>query len=494
MFLEKSTFSFCIIEQSAHWRYYDMVQRTIGMQSIVALIWKSIFREGGWGRTTALFVFAALVGLSSYANVVLSPKHRTADSSGGLRVIVGDGAEQAGAEKQEEYVMWSNEEAFFNECRAHFLHNVTWGKPLNQFVEKVEAKKLAAAWSPSVKVIPTLAFYDPSNITDFTYEAMMRLPQPYIIKPAHSWGGIAGVKDDEYHCFRGCFKIRDFITESVTLNEYSAHLAQEQMQTDLQRDHSVAHGEMQYYNVPPRIIVEEQLDMEHIRDVTYWYTADGQPIFVSMECNEEHGRNIYNTDFVQLPVRLSKPPCLGVDVKKPKTWDLMHKIATELGRHLKGYNVRIDLYASEEEVFFSEFTFTTAGCVDDVNYHPRVADGLLYAVAHGEVPASIATADFVKRTVENKSWVLLLPEEVKDGRSVGETRAFPSPVDLCESDEIRQTLRDACYEAAREAEVSPLRCFLLEPSSIRSVGVSTYHLNDQHLNNLECSFALSAHK
>jgi len=99
-------------------------------------------------------------------------------------VIVDDHKEE---EATKEFVMWNNEEAYFNECRKHFLYNETWGKSLRPLVDKIRAKKIAAAWSPSVTIVPTLAFYDETNITELDYEAMQSLPQPYIIKPAHRY-------------------------------------------------------------------------------------------------------------------------------------------------------------------------------------------------------------------------------------------------------------------------------------------------------------------
>lgn len=147
----------------------------------------------------------------------------------------------------------------------------------------------------------------------------------------------------------------------------------------------------------------------------------------------------------------------------------------------------------------AEFTFTTAGCGKNMRFSPRVADGLLYAVGHGQIPPEVVTTEFVKRTINNRSWVLVMPpSDGSAGDAEDETPAlaYPSPVDLCESEEIRREgLRSQCYEAARQVESSPLRCFQLRSvksasTSIRGVGVPTYSDNDQQLNALECSFAL----
>ena len=77
--------------------------------------------------------------------------------------------------------------------------------------------------------------------------------------------------------------------------------------------------------------------------------------------------------------------------------------------------VRIDLYASENDVVFSEFTFTTFGCMPD--FTPRVADGLLYAISHNQIPnpTVVVTSSYVQKIVTDTSWVLVSLEEEEGG-------------------------------------------------------------------------------
>ena len=147
----------------------------------------------------------------------------------------------------------------------------------------------------------------------------------------------------------------------------------------------------------------------------------------------------------------------------------------------------------------------------------------MYAVLHGTVPAEVATPEFIEKTITGASWVLLMPATTNPGpRRRGkyptnifetgaggveyESRAFPSPVDLCESDgykdgdkvEIFDALssKKACYEAAREVRGSPLLCFLLhrppEPATVtvRSAGSAPYSFGAVRNNTLACMEAL----
>jgi len=442
--------------------------------------------------------------------------------------IVGEWNEGSGDRSSEyEYIMWSNDEAYFNECRARMLFNETWAKPLGPLVEKVEAKEFARAWSPSVSIVPTYAFYDESNITDLTLDVMTgnsSLSQPYVIKSGHRSGGVAVVQNNTYRCFKGCGRsVGELVVGKRGFGKYATPIplddevssrALKLLQEELNRTYGIRQGEFQYRDIPHRIIVEEALPMERTMDVTHWYVANGIPILAGMECTsltaihqEDRKRNIYSPNFVELPVEIRAPRCAGFPVKKPKTWELMYEVAKELGSHLHGYVVRIDLYASDDRVYFSEFTFASGECKPTMNFHPRVTDGLMYAVLHGQIPASVVTPEFVERTIMNRSWVLIV-------RSNGGNRfrymanSFPSPVDLCESDGSEDvlfnstSLKDRCYAAARKVKSFPLRCFLLTTNSassndgntgrtVRSIGAYTYDKEDRHENSLKCMEALS---
>jgi len=131
-----------------------------------------------------------------------------------------------------------------------------------------------------------------------------------------------------------------------------------------------------------------------------------------------------------------------------------------------------------------------------MNWYPRVADGLLYAVLHGDVPASAATPEFIRKTIMNKSWVLV-PSENASGFFTNDddvaARPYPSPVDLCETEFTEsEVLRKSCYDSARDVKSSPLRCFALDAAgmAVRSFGAHSYDPNDQDKNTLECRKAI----
>jgi len=59
--------------------------------------------------------------------------------------------------------------------------------------------------------------------------------------------------------------------------------------------------------------------------------------------------------------------------------------------------VRVDLYANDTNIYFSELTFTSNQC--EGYYRPIAADGLLYDLMHGIVTPEQATPDYVERII-----------------------------------------------------------------------------------------------
>ena len=70
-----------------------------------------------------------------------------------------------------------------------------------------------------------------------------------------------------------------------------------------------------------------------------------------------------------LSMKLAKDICSD-SVPKPDTRDRQRRIVESLGKHLPKGTIRVDLYAGEKDIYFSEFTFTTSKC--DAKFTPAV--------------------------------------------------------------------------------------------------------------------------
>jgi hypothetical protein len=293
-------------------------------------------------------------------------------------------------------------------------------------VDKVEAKEIVRQWSPSVHIIPTYAHLDKSNVTTMVSDPqfLKNIPQPYIIKPAHSSGSVAKVANDTYLCLKTCKDKHLRISENRT-----RHRILDRAREDLAKDFSTVHHEMQYAWIQRRVMFEQKLNMQEFRHVSHWYSAGGIPVYVDVaapsttkkDCDT---RSFFSTDFKRLPMIHGIPACTDQDeIPKPATWDLMHQIASEIVRHLPNEIVRLNLYASETQVAFSELTFTTSNC--NYNFWPIVGDGLLLALNTKEVDSTAVTAEFVEEVISGTSWVKVEMDPFV--RRPKADRGYPSP-------------------------------------------------------------------
>ena len=365
-----------------------------------------------------------------------------------------------------DYTLWSKDNTYFEMCRRHFIGNHTWGRPLAKYVDKAGVKNIVEAMNiDGLKIPKTLALYNKENISSFSLETMKQIPQPYIIKPTHLAGSVHRVKDDTLVSIKGDWE--------GTWEETHSSLMK-----DINLDFSSWHDEMQYKDVPHQIMIEEDVSNEIKQDVSYWYTSNGRPLFVSIQCSPTVGllgtgqdRGFVNLNFQLLNLRLSKPAC--PELVRPSNWEKQVEIATTLAKGVPGI-VRIDLYPGENSVIFSEITYTTQYCDPSYGFHPRVADGLLHAIQYGAIDMEAATPDLVRSIIHDRSWVLVQFDN--DSRLVTpNSRAFPSPVDLCENGNSNHIQYKhpkwqdddgvkKCLRAAKEVASSPLRCIVVSSS------------------------------
>jgi len=393
--------------------------------------------------------------------------------------------------EENEYILWAKNETYFEECRSHFIRNRTWGQERHLLVDKIEVKKIVESLNiRGLQLPPTLAVLEKHDVEEYTKQDMLALPQPYIIKASHTSGGVARVEDDKYMCFKRCENQQP---RPLKVGRGGGiDLFKEQSVADLARDFSKKHDEFQYRGLQPRIIIEKDIMVgEMTADVTFWYVANGVPLFVSLQCGAtQHGhvgtendRVFVSTRYERLGMTLQRKSCPHLP-PKPNNWEDQVRIATELASVAPGA-VRVDLYSGGDQVYFSEYTFTTNYCSRGVGFHPHVADGLLYAVAHEEIEPETITPEFVENTIGSTSWALVsLKNEVHLVRE--ESKPFPSPIDLCAhysganwklpKFETNPKVLD-CLGKLKEVASEPLRCVISasgEDKPLRALGVKKH--------------------
>ena len=389
---------------------------------------------------------------------------------------------------------------FHGECRTRQLFNDTWGESIAPFVDKVGSKLLVERMETSVKIVPNIAIYDSTNISDFTPEVMRALPDA-IIKPAQGTGHTARLWNQTYSCFKNCkchFKKCKKTNGTIDIpwrkrqqNLIAAHAhALKSMNFTLENvpDSILAAMEPQYKYVPRRVVVEEHLPMETMKEY-HWWTVNGQPVFACVRC-DQGGRRLgsyFSTSFHELEIGSFMDKC--IDLAKPKTWNRMLSIVKKMGENIPGV-VCIDLYANDEDVYFSEFTFTRHQCRE--HFQPIVADGLLYSMSHGLIESHLVTSEYVEKTIADRSWIHVSfePNKPSPGRNMGlSARGYPSSLDLCRNQTTEKNVT-ICTQQAISASVFPLHCMVTKGKEIAAVGLLKHRTFKQILVKVDWCLAL----
>jgi len=382
----------------------------------------------------------------------------------------------------DDYVLWSRNQTYFGDCQNNIVGNDEWGEERAPYVDKVGVKDMIQKWeeenddelkSLNLKIPQTLAVFTRANASLFTLEALEQIPQPYVIKTSHGSGVVARVHNNTYLCLKGNCRGKMGWNQHRILDKKSfefihrVHI-KKQLLGDIR--YIANNKEPQYQYVPPSIIVEEDILMDNediTKDVTYWYTSNGIPLFVSQQClpnkNGRPGtlygsRKFYSSRYNMLSMKLAKDICPD-SVPKPDTWDRQRRIVESLGKHLPKGTVRVDLYAGQDDIYFSEFTFTTSKC--DAKFTPAVADGLLYAVSHEEISQREAKRpEYVESLLNGMgSWGMIKLNKQKEVRGM---LNYPSPLDLCESYASVEDPKKfkGCIRKSRKVSKYPMRCMI----------------------------------
>ena len=144
----------------------------------------------------------------------------------------------------------------------------------------------------------------------------------------------------------------------------------------ISRNHYAPYSEIQYKNIPGRIIVEKYLGKEGIVPEDYkFYCMNGKAKYVGV-CIGRGSKNgmkfcMYdrNWNWVKLGQSCPEDPKLA----KPEKIDLAFQYADKLSSDFKF--VRLDFYIVDKKIIFGEYTFTPCGGLDNHMYED--ADVLL---------------------------------------------------------------------------------------------------------------------
>lgn len=190
-------------------------------------------------------------------------------------------------------------------------------------------------------LIPLLGVWDNFDEIDFD-----TLPNQFVLKCNHGSGMNIICRDK---------------------NNFDFENAREKLTAWLSVDYGTMAFELQYSDIPRKIIAEKFMTdgkISNMPDYKFW-CFDGKPYYCA--CETRNPDNVldpgYKMDFFDMNwkhtnIERYDHPCVKnfKDIKKPKNFELMKKIAAELCKDFS--HVCVDLYEIDGKVYFGEMTFT----------------------------------------------------------------------------------------------------------------------------------------
>ncbi|KON82893.1 hypothetical protein AF331_18770 [Rossellomorea marisflavi] len=203
---------------------------------------------------------------------------------------------------------------------------------LGEYIDKYEVRKYVEKKVGKEFLIPLIGVYE--NEAQINFED---LPKSFIIKATHASGWNFIVKNKNNINYK---EVLDKIAFWTNTSFYNLT------------------GERNYKHVTGRVVIEELVEdpSGDLKDYKF-FCFDGQPKFIQVDGDrhEEHKRNIYDTEWNKLDVSYVHGN-LAAPIPKPDKLNEMLDVAKKLSSDFKF--VRVDLYYTNNKVYFGELTFT----------------------------------------------------------------------------------------------------------------------------------------
>lgn len=205
----------------------------------------------------------------------------------------------------------------------------------SQWVDKIEAKHLAAQIIGEEYIIPTLGVWEQFDDIDFD-----TLPDQFVLKCSHDSGGLVICKDK---------------------SKLDKAAAKAKIESCLKHSYFWIGREWPYQNVRPRILAEPYMEdskTKELRDYKFFtFSGEVKALYIaSGRDGEGHARfDFFDSDFHHLPVQQSIHPNADFLPEKPLLFDQMKVLAEKLSQGLP--HVRVDFYEADRHIYFGEMTF-----------------------------------------------------------------------------------------------------------------------------------------
>lgn len=207
------------------------------------------------------------------------------------------------------------------------------------YVDKYEAKLIAAEKIGSEHVLPALAVWDRAEDIDIT-----DLPDQFVLKCTHDSGGFVICKDK---------------------STFDLEAAKKKLAGRMTRNFFWGDREWPYKNVKPRIIAEAFIEtLGKPESIEYKLTCFNGKVGFSTFCTgiahdelNKRKNDHYDRDFKPMPWYTFYEPSDNVLTEKPDFLDEMIEMAEKLSEGIP--YLRVDFYRHNGVTYFGEMTFYT---------------------------------------------------------------------------------------------------------------------------------------
>lgn len=221
-----------------------------------------------------------------------------------------------------------------------FNEKIQWLKLYNRkpeytmMVDKLAVKDYVAGIIGSEYIIPTLGVWD--NPEDIDFES---LPNQFVLKTTHG-GGSSGVV---------------ICKDKSTFNVKAATLS---LKRAMKQNIYKAYREWVYKGITPRIIAEKYLsDLNGELNDYKIFTFNGEAKMIELDYNrfKGHQRNLYDSNWHKLEVKMEYPSDPRREFSKPKRLDELLELSKKLSAGI--LHVRTDFFIVNDQFYFGELTF-----------------------------------------------------------------------------------------------------------------------------------------
>lgn len=210
-------------------------------------------------------------------------------------------------------------------------------------VDKYRVREYIADKIGEEYLIPLIGVWDNPDDIDFD-----SLPNKFVLKCNHDSGGLSICRDKK---------------------TFDVNIAKKKLKKSLKTNYYYSGREWPYKNVPRKIIAEKYITDEtgtNLRDYKF-YCFDGKAkvvgIYQDRNTDKETTGDFFDMDFNWLDFTFNMPNA-KVKPSKPNHFEKMIEIAEILSEGIP--HVRVDLYLSNDKIYFGELTFFDGSGFDKI--------------------------------------------------------------------------------------------------------------------------------